>query len=409
MSKKKRRNALKAEALIETGLTEGIKNSEFRGKTNLTTASQKNETTGVIGKLNLSYLKQHWLVVGIIVFLSLGAFGAGLKYLEDDAKRQLQNGQLTSDNKSLFNRINPFLPMPSPTPTPQLSKEYLYAGSKLLAVEDANASAVPPADLAVWRPSTGVWWVLGGQGSQQTTVQWGLSTDKAAPGDYDGDGKTDFCVFRPSEGNWYIQPSSNPSGYTVLQFGQSGDQLAQADYDGDGKTDIAFFRSGVWYIQRSTDYSFYTVSFGLASDIPVAADYDGDGKADIAVWREGNPGTYYILRSSDSQLQTAQFGQSGDKPVPGDYDGDGKADYALRSGADWDFLYSSNNQTQTISWQQSGDEAVQNDYDGDGKVDIAVWRASTGTWYIRNSADSSTRIVQWGVSGDIPVPAIYRR
>src|SRR2546430_1867269 len=34
------------------------------------------------------------------------------------------------------------------TPTPQLSKEYIYAGSRLLAVEDANANAAPPTDLA---------------------------------------------------------------------------------------------------------------------------------------------------------------------------------------------------------------------------------------------------------------------
>jgi hypothetical protein len=83
---------------------------------------------------------------------------------------------------------NPFA-APLPTPTPQLAKEYVYAGSRLLAVEDANASAVPPADLAVWRPSTGGWWVLKGSAdgsntSNYTAVSWGLSSDKEAPGDY---------------------------------------------------------------------------------------------------------------------------------------------------------------------------------------------------------------------------------
>jgi|GEM_PF-2575115 len=89
---------------------------------------------------------------------------------------------------------------PVTTGTPQLSKELIYSGSRLITVENANANAAPPADLAVWRPSTGVWYVLGGQGSQQVFMQWGGSGDVTVPGDYDGDGKTDFSVFRPSEG-----------------------------------------------------------------------------------------------------------------------------------------------------------------------------------------------------------------
>lgn len=40
------------------------------------------------------------------------------------------------------NNWNPFA-APLPDPTPQLSKEYIYAGSRLLAVEDANAGISP--------------------------------------------------------------------------------------------------------------------------------------------------------------------------------------------------------------------------------------------------------------------------
>jgi hypothetical protein len=67
------------------------------------------------------------------------------------------------------------------------------------------------------------------------------------------------------------------------------------------------------------------------------------------------------------------------------------------------------NQTTIIPWGFDANTPVQNDYDGDGKVDIAVWRESNGTWYIRKSSNGQLRQEYWGMTGDIPVPAFYRR
>ncbi len=51
-----------------------------------------------------------------------------------------------------------------------------------------------------------------------------MSTDLVVPGDYDGDGKTDLGVYRPSTGYWYIlQSSTNFTTYIAQQWGLSTD------------------------------------------------------------------------------------------------------------------------------------------------------------------------------------------
>ena len=223
------------------------------------------------------------------------------------------------------------------------------------------------------------------------------------PFDFDGDGKSDISVFRPSNGAWYLQQSA--SGFTGSQFGISTDKLVPADYDGDGKTDIAVYRAGIWYLQRSAA-GFTGISFGDSGDIPQPADFDGDGKAEIAVFRPSN-GTWYVLNLATNQFNAYQFGASTDKPVVGDYDGDGKADYAVYrpSNGTW-YLQRSSAGFTGMQFGDSNDKPVAADYDGDGKTDIAVFRPSNGTWYLQRSQFGFTG-VQFGISTDLPTPADY--
>ena len=144
--------------------------------------------------------------------------------------------------------------------------------------------------------------------------------------DFDGDSRADISLFRPATGTWYSTRSS--LGFSAFQFGQAGDKAVPADYDGDGVTDFAVYRSGVWYRMMSLTNSFDVVSFGLATDIPAPGDFDGDRRADVAVFRPST-GTWYIRNSSTGTSGAGQFGLSGDIPVVADYDGDGRADINL--------------------------------------------------------------------------------
>src|SRR4249920_3784868 len=56
------------------------------------------------------------------------------------------------------------------------------------------------ADIGVYRPDTGAWYILLSSTSSTTSVsyQWGISTDIPVPSDYDGDGATDIAVYRPA-------------------------------------------------------------------------------------------------------------------------------------------------------------------------------------------------------------------
>lgn len=264
-------------------------------------------------------------------------------------------------------------------------------------------------DIAVWRPSTGMWYVNHSVDNTYSASQFGGGQfgDVVTPGNFDGDMKIDYAVFR--HGVWYIRNSSDLT-VRVVHFGLAGDRPVPADFDGDGKTDIAVWRAdnGVWYIQRSSDGGFDHRYFGGRGDIPLGGDYDGDGMADTAIWRPST-GTWYLAESSSGNFTAYNFGMMGDVPVSGDFDGDHRLDYAVfrPSDGNWYVLQSSTGDPTVFHWGAAGDKPVPGDYDRDGKTDFAVFRESDENWYIYHSSRGRFTVKRFGLAGDVPIPAAY--
>lgn len=198
-------------------------------------------------------------------------------------------------------------------------------------------------------------WHIRHQNGSTRFVQFGISTDIPVPGDYNGDGTTDIAVWRPSNGLWLLenvqglpggtQGDFNGNGTldTQIQLGLSIDIPAQANYQGspgDNKTKPAVWRScsppcsvpplSQLIVERATIPGAAQADFngngtidslmqwGLAVDLPAAGDYDY-GYADVAIWRP--QGGYWLVE--DATI----FGAA-----QGDYNSNGRTDSQMQFG-----------------------------------------------------------------------------
>jgi subtilisin-like proprotein convertase family protein/putative transposon-encoded protein len=125
-------------------------------------------------------------------------------------------------------------------------------------------------------------------------------------------------------------------------------------------------------------------------------------RAAFGVWRP-TEGAWYSRSLRGTASGFLIQGQAGDIPMSGAFE----VDYSFHRLATFRpdtgrWTISSSGAPVTIEWGIPGDIPVPADFNGDGYDDIAVWRPSTGEWFVRNVG-----AFVWGTAGDVPVPAEY--
>jgi hypothetical protein len=219
----------------------------------------------------------------------------------------------------------------------------------------------------------------------------------------------DLALYRPSTGQFFVR-SSLTGSVTAIQFGAPGDHGLLCKWNNNiinGGDNLMLYRNGVWFVNYAGDGAMVDVTFpyGAPTDQPLCADFGLSPQSDVGVFRNG---LWFVCCTG---TPTFFFGQGGDVPIYIGAKGHGNATnrqnvvYGVYRGGTW-FIDEFGTGTPTITVNFGG--LIQDvpllipNWNGAGQYSLAIYR--DGTWFIKPDAGGATIVtVQFGAIGDIPL------
>lgn len=227
------------------------------------------------------------------------------------------------------------------------------------------------------------------------------------PGDFNGDGKTDFIATPKDGAGWtgwrlFLANASGTLSYagsgTVMEGFQ---RMIVGDFDGDGKDDVVQVRkyNGQYtnyflYTSTGTSFTYYgpAVFTETSNHEVLVGDFNSDGAQDFFIYY---PGTniskviysqqgYPSLKPLSYITSIRRSTHNWERGQIGDFNGDGIADvlnlhkdgYDLQQGDGYGTYF----EARTGTWPQANHHLYFGDFNGDGKTDMLATGYENYEW-----------------------------